>query len=238
MRPIRGNGRPEAGYFTSGGVRVPSVSEVLGLMGEREGLNHFFAEHGRYGFVLAEKKAEAGTRVHAAAEAMVWDDVESVPALLDPEDGDPEVGGWALKSFEAWSRWWATSFLQLEVLATELPMVHEGFTVGFMELPYGGTPDLVGRLGMYGLVVVDTKTGDTITPEHFCQLAAYAELWKARTGDEVETGVVVRAGQDGRLAVSVLPDPTWRRAKAGWRAARAYHAVHSELAPQAEGLCA
>jgi hypothetical protein len=61
----------------------------------------------------------------------------------------------------------------LEVVATELPVVHS-------RLGYGGTFDAVGWItnafGARVLALIDWKSGDRTYPEHLLQQAAYREL--------------------------------------------------------------
>ena len=223
----RGPGRPPNGYAELAGFEIPSVTEVLDIVGEKEGLCRHFADLGLYGFIDRDRKAEVGNRVHAAIEATIHGDPqERITALLEPslesdplahrdrspEDGEQrraEMRQWSWNSYGAWLEWWQLASFDLEPIATETPVVHRDYRITKSKersrVGYAGTPDMVAwytpRPGERRRVVVDWKTTRELRPNSAAQAGAYGVAWEH--GEVLVGGELTKLGDriDGALLV-------------------------------------
>ncbi|MEM1415419.1 MAG: PD-(D/E)XK nuclease family protein [Myxococcota bacterium] len=152
----RGTGRPEGGYTKLAGFDIPSVTDVLDIVGEKEGLCRHFAQLGMFGFIDRDRKAEVGHRVHAAAEATIHGGAreaqlgeslqQHIDRLLEPPlEEDPlaakdrddesqerrraEMAQWSWAAYGAWLEWWSVASFDLEPIATETPLVHREYRI-------------------------------------------------------------------------------------------------------------
>src|SRR5690606_29939748 len=123
-------------YRASDGDRVPSVTQVLGLLGARQ-LVAWANRQGLSG-IDTERDTTArnvGTLTHAGIE---WVLAGSDPAARpDTTDYEPEIveqARWALANWRAWH-----AEHEVTPVEAELPLVHE-------EMRYGGTFDLVAEV--------------------------------------------------------------------------------------------
>ena len=147
------------------GVRVPSVTTVLGRFREIGGLLHWGWNLGMQGKdYRAERDAAAdcGTCAHSMVECKIRGK-KFDPSLYPKEILDP-----ALVAFGAFERWAKQS--HLKPVKTELALVSQQYK-------FGGTIDAVA-LGKNDLRLLDWKTSNSTYPEHLTQLAAYGILWK------------------------------------------------------------
>lgn len=157
------------GYFLKSGVRVPSVTTVLGRFKDAGPLMYWAWECGKNGKdfrVERDKAADAGTMAHAAVEC--WTKGENV-SFSGPED----VVQKAQKAFSAFLEW--AEQTKLKVDKQEMPLVSEQYA-------FGGTFDaiLVGTKRAMG----DWKSSNGVYGEYLAQLAAYGQLWKENFPDE------------------------------------------------------
>lgn len=187
---------PSVPYFDKNGVRLPSVTSVIGHRKESGGLVHAawkLGMEGRDYKVEWRSAADVGTMVHALVEAHI--NGQDAEKLLDPSvprrPGAPVLTDeaqiqLARDGFRAYRSWLRGS--RLEFTDTEVPLVCE-------EHRFGGCLDAIGKIGGE-LVLVDFKTGRTY-PDHIIQLACYRHLWSTNYPDKpVYEGHLLRFDKD------------------------------------------
>lgn len=196
-QPIRGAGRPEDGvYRLPDGRRVPSVTTIISRFKEPAGLLGWMWRCGRDGIdtkQIVNDSCEFGSAVHAGFEAMLWGDDPMVAArpIIEAHFSEDEAPDRMVNASKCLARLqqWVHKY-KPEVIATEVPMVHD-------ELLYGGTPDLLCRID--GKVcIADVKTSANTYPSYAWQIAAYGLLCEKHFGVTIDRYVVLWAGKDGK----------------------------------------
>jgi hypothetical protein len=165
--------RPMGGYRNQAGDRVPGASTIAKLIAESDGLIHWAYQQGLEGLDYREsrdKAANAGSMVHAAAEA--WKRQQPYEWV-----GEPALIKKAQTGYHAFLEWAHQTKLRIE--QTEIPLVSE-------QHQFGGTFDatLIGDRH----IMADYKTAASLYPEHLLQIAAYGALWNENFPDEPITG--------------------------------------------------
>lgn len=166
-------GTQRAGYFTTDGTKVPSVTTIISRFKDAGGLIYWAWQQGKEGKDYREtrdKAATAGTLAHdnverwIKGEALVWD---------APDD----VTKRARIAFEAFHEW--SQQTQLKVTHTEVPLVSD-------KHKFGGTLDamFIGSKRALG----DWKTSNKIYGDYLMQLAAYGILWDEHYPNDPVTG--------------------------------------------------
>ncbi len=156
----------------SGGVVVPSVSEVLSVVEDKVWMNAWIAKKGR-GEVnrLTRKAAVLGTKIHKVAAAVA-------------EDRNVRVRDAEMRPYARAIGEFMDTHVR-RVVATEVSMCSA-------RLGFGGTCDLYCELHDGSLAVVDYKSAaGGVTRNHKLQTAAYAMLLR-ESGREVNKRLVVR----------------------------------------------
>lgn len=149
-------------YKTKDGLRVPSVSTVLGELA-KPALIDWAWRLGTQGVNYREYRdalADVGTLAHR----MILDDLQG--GKTDTDEYAPETVRLAESSFASYLSWKGMG--AIEPVMLETPLVSEIFR-------YGGTADFLGYVNGK-LTLLDFKTGKAIYPEHFIQLAGYSPL--------------------------------------------------------------
>jgi hypothetical protein len=175
---------PRQGYRTADGVKIPSVTTILGRFKESGALTAWAYKQGRLHENLAMrnlpapahlydvvgKAAEAGTIAHDMIEqnllhGKLFLEGEQLPdcAVIADED----VIKKARNSFAQFLKWNAQT--KIRVVQTEKSLVSEKHR-------YGGTWDGIGRDVDDKLVLIDWKTSNGVYGDYLYQLAAYAIL--------------------------------------------------------------
>lgn len=178
---------PAAGYRNAGGLRLPSVTTIIGRFKESGALLKWAYNTGRdHGelsgrglpapdslYAVSKKAADIGTSVHSMVEAFIkGEDPEPIRLVsVDPEK--------ALSGFQAFRAWWDQS--RMEVIAQEVLLVSEKHR-------YGGTPDAIGRMHDGRICLLDWKTSNSVYADHLIQLAAYKQLWDENHPEQPITG--------------------------------------------------
>lgn len=185
----------KGGYHTKDGLRVPSVTTILGRFKESGALIHWSAgqaaqyvinnipetptreqivklcEQAKHEYRnVRDDAASAGTMAHEAVER--W--IKKEPITFD---GKPEVTERAQKAFDAFLEW--AKQTHLEVTQTEMALVSN--VHGF-----GGTLDAMMVNGKRSLG--DWKTSNGVYGEYLCQIAAYGILWEENFPDQTIDG--------------------------------------------------
>jgi hypothetical protein len=182
--------------------------------------------------------ANAGTLAHDMIQHKVLGtSTEEIISVATCEESDDLTLSRATTSFKSFAQW--VDEKGFEVVATELPLVHDAIGIG-------GTVDLVGKLDGK-LFILDWKTSKTIYPNHLAQVSAYAYMVETgRLADEdawpvdclgeiVDEIYVVSANRDtGELACKCFPRDAWRYVffpmfEAGLAAVRAEKTVEAFL---------
>jgi hypothetical protein len=165
---IHGPGRPDK-YLDARGEQVASVTTITGRFKDSGALIAWAHRQGMQQIPLNEardKAADAGHVTHTwIQDTLAGRERTEFP--FTPDDIIDKAAH-ALTAFEDWAM-----RVELEVVATEVPLVHS-------KLGYGGTFDGIGilttALGLRALMLLDWKSGKSLYPEHLVQLAAYREL--------------------------------------------------------------
>ncbi len=184
-------------YRTADGESVPGVTTVTGLL-NKPSLVRWANKLGLEGIEVSartEENARAGSLVHALLHAEL---LGQEPDLTGISPGEREQAERALSLFRAWR-----SEHSLRPIHCERSFVSE-------ELRFGGTVDcyclLDGRP-----VLLDFKTGRSIYPEFFVQLAAYARLLQEQGFPVEELRVLLLNRENGTRAEerSVSDSDAW-----------------------------
>lgn len=168
-------------YKTADGKTVPGATTITGLLNKpflvtwanRLGLEGIDSTKYR------DEAADIGTLAHAMVQAHLQNED------LDLSTYSPAQISLAENSVLSYLEWEKSH--TIEPIICEIPLVSEVHR-------FGGTVDCYCKLdGVYTLL--DFKTGKSIYPEYFVQLAAYAELLQEH-GYPVEACRILRIGRD------------------------------------------
>ncbi|HEU4619509.1 MAG TPA: hypothetical protein VFV10_15840, partial [Gammaproteobacteria bacterium] len=185
---VHGPGRPDK-YLDANGKRVPGTTTITDRFGDKSALilwahkqglaagilhhvenplSHVTLQNVEAGKELCatiarrtlnearDQAADAGTIVHQWIRDFTADR-EQTTFAYSPD----ELVAQAERSFAAFREW--AERVQLEIVATEIPLVHS--TLG-----YGGTLDAIGLVSGR-LLLLDWKSGNRTYPEHLVQQA-------------------------------------------------------------------
>ena len=180
---LSGGGRPAA-YKTKDGKRVPGVTTVVGRFKDSGGLIQWAWKIGLEGGDINAVRDQAGG-IGKMCHGWIDDEVHGRP-LTEFRDATPEDLTAAANGLDAFRTW--RSQVSLEILSTETPYVSEAMRVG-------GTYDAIGLVhGKASLI--DWKTSGRIYPEYVIQLAAYREIVRECTGEELDGAHLLRVGKE------------------------------------------
>lgn len=180
-------------YKTKAGVKVPSVTQMLGQFKDPGPLQYWAWDLGMKGINFREqmdKAADIGTIAHKLAECHMRG------LVFDPAPYDAEALRKAQVPFGAFLEWAGGSKLTSE--ASEVPMVSEKY--GF-----GGCMDVVFVNGRRQ--ISDLKTSKDIYPEFWAQVLGYSLLWRENFPDKPVDGgySILRFGKLGDFSHHWLP---------------------------------
>ncbi len=161
---------------------VPGVTTVTGLL-SKPSLVRWANKLGLEG-IDASRVTEQSARIGTLAHAMTRASLLAEP--FDAENADPAELSQAEEAFRCFLRW--REGHSLRPVHCESAFVSE-------RLRYGGTVDCYCVLDGEP-VLLDFKTGRSIYPEYFVQLAAYAQLLREQ-GFPVRELRVLRLGGEG-----------------------------------------
>lgn len=182
------------------GTRVPSVTTILGMYGEKEGLLAWANKLGLDGKSHREERDQAGgvgTIVHEMVEAHIQDRKPKQFAIDELACGGDEERYAAMfksagQSFLAYLAW--REMARVDVVCTECSLVSEDFM-------FGGTPDAIAETPL-GLALLDWKSSSRLHHTYVAQVAAYCHLWRkgaplsgdvpARFGETIATAHLLR----------------------------------------------
>lgn len=178
--------RPKGGYRTANGKRVPGTTTITGRFKDSGGLIQWAYQCGCDGIDLNEARdaaAGAGTICHDMIESHI-----KGATWTPPKDASADMIDGARQGFENFLTW--SVGVNLEVLATEVPLVSEEFR-------FGGTIDAVA-IASDKLVILDWKTskGTRVYAEMLLQLAAYRHLWEVCKGERPDGAHLVRINRE------------------------------------------
>jgi tRNA(Leu) C34 or U34 (ribose-2'-O)-methylase TrmL len=172
---------PKGGYRNAKGIRVPSVTTVIGRFKDSSGLIKWAYRQGREHehlrhtggedpgdlYAVTKKAADAGSIAHDMIERHILSGTESDAIPAQWEDAEHNVKLLALNSYRQFVKWQAQT--RIRVIETETGGVSEQYQ-------YGGTFDGVGEDSEGKLVLIDWKTSNAVYEDYLVQLAAYAQL--------------------------------------------------------------
>lgn len=188
---------PRAGYRTKDGVKVPSVTTVLGRFKDSGGLIKWAYSQGREHENLAmrdlpapthlhdnvEKAALAGTIAHDFIESYILDGAKEGErfAAIKAKYADAEaaVKTRAWNAYQQFLKWLSNT--NITITHTEMGNVSEKYR-------YGGTLDAIGRDADGAVILLDWKSSNKIYGEMLIQLAAYALLLEENHPELIPTG--------------------------------------------------
>jgi len=200
---------PRKGYFTEDGLKVPSVTTIIGRFKESGALIRWAYSQGEQGVSLYEKRdaaADVGTYVHSMIEAFLTDGEVEVPS---PAGMTPENIERAASAYQAFRTWLEGS--RLKVTPLEQHFVSEAHR-------FGGTPDAIADEQDGTRSLLDWKSSRSFYSDQLVQVAAYRELWNEVHPERAIAGGVhiVRFGKDGGDFEHRYFPPTHRKLAAAW----------------------
>ena len=174
---------PTAPYKNSAGVRIPSVTTILGRFKESGGLLYWAWNCGRDGISMdsvKEKACTAGTITHQWIE----DDLhgKELTVYRDVKDDTYKQAENAYEQFKAWRKGF-----HVNVTHTEVSLVSEKYQ-------FGGTLDGAAMDGKR--IILDWKTSNSIYSDYLVQCAAYAILWEENYGEAIDEAHILRISKD------------------------------------------
>lgn len=201
---------PKKGYFTTDGIKVPSVTTVIGRFKESGALIRWAYKQGELGVPLYEKRdaaADVGTYVHSMIEAFLATGEVGISPPAGMSDENVEKAASAFGAFRSW-----LDGSRLKVTPLEQHFVSEA-------VRFGGTPDAIAVEPDGTRSLLDWKTSKTFYPDQLVQVAAYRALWNETHEDTpIDGGVhIVRFGKDGGDFSHNYFPATHRKLIAGWR---------------------
>ena len=154
-------------YKNSKGVRVLGATTVLGNLGWNKSiLQRWSVKQALLGvdpFLFTKEAASIGSIAHFMIECEInnW---KPIFDKVSPHD--------LLKAKTAFSAYlkWESEQIDIEYIETEVQLASDRYN-------YGGTIDLIAKIGGE-LCLIDFKTSKYFYTEHFCQVAAYKELYE------------------------------------------------------------
>jgi len=168
-------------YKVSDGVRVPSVTTILGIL-NKPALLQWAWRCGMEGIdynTIRDTSANIGTLAHYLVMChLTGQQAETNEYAI----ADLSLASNILERFVSWE-----SQHKLETVLVEKPLVSEEFR-------YGGTIDWYGILDDKP-TLLDLKTSGGIYPEYLYQLAAYGSLLREQ-GFDIEEYRILRVGKD------------------------------------------
>lgn len=173
---------PIGGYKLDG-VKVPSVTTILGRFKDSGGLLYWAFEQGKACergeisklYDKRDEAAESGTLAHSMVEAH-----NNGTELPDTSGYPDEVVKQAKRGYENYLNWEASNLIQITHQEVELvSKAHK----------YGGCIDAIGVDPRGNKCLIDWKTSNNIYQDYLVQLAAYAMLWNENNpGDRIWGG--------------------------------------------------
>lgn len=184
---------PRAGYRTADGVKIPSVTTILGRFKESGALIKWAYRQGRdHGYLEAtgkdaprdlydttQRAADIGTHVHEQCELYVKQGRDAALVHQLPPGSDADFAEKAMSGFEAFERWLNLS--RVTIVECEVGLVSEKHR-------FGGTLDFIGQYPDGRYVLGDFKTSNAVYSDYLYQLAAYAILWEEHHPDKLIEG--------------------------------------------------
>jgi hypothetical protein len=164
-------GERDTSAYRVGGVRVPSVTEVLDLAG--------FSEFTGIPRLVLENAANRGKWAHHYCERIIHGEVLDLAAV--PSEVLPR-----LEAFRAFLH--ESQFVAAEV---EIACVSTRYR-------YAGTIDLVGLLPAAGMSLIDVKLPISPSPAWALQTAGYAFAYHESVGVSVDARFALQLRDDGR----------------------------------------
>jgi len=177
----RQKSKAHTAYKVSDGVRVPSVTTILGIL-NKPALLQWAWRCGMEGIdynTIRDTSADIGTLAHYLVMChLTGQQAETNEYAI----ADLSLASNILERFVSWE-----SQHKLETVLVEKPLVSEEFR-------YGGTIDWYGILDDKP-TLLDLKTSGGIYPEYLYQLAAYGSLLREQ-GFDIEEYRILRVGKD------------------------------------------
>lgn len=198
-------GTPSGGYFNAAGVKVPSVTQVLGKCKDPGPLNYWAYERGvEHGTLRAlgkpapsglydysQEATKAGSIAHDLIEYHVINDSDPTQEWVAEnahwKKADEAIRNRARNCYRQYLRWRKQTNIVID--RTETGGVSELFQ-------YGGTYDGFGRNADGEPVLIDWKTSNGVYGDMLAQLAAYGQIILEKTGVVVKEYHLLRMAKE------------------------------------------
>ena len=160
-------------YYNSKGNKVLGATTILSNLGwNRQVLMKWAVNQSIKGidpFKFTGEAADIGTTAHFLCECYInnWE-----PDLTEVSEKDQIKARMAFSAFLQWEK----EQIDLEYVKTEVQLASDKYD-------YGGTIDLIAKINNK-LCLIDFKTSKYFYTEHFCQVAAYKELYEEKFPNE------------------------------------------------------
>lgn len=167
-------------YVLSDGEEVIGASSIAKVDDDPGRLIGWAWGQGRKGLdchKTRDQAAEAGSVGHFMIQCFF---LGKQPDFKKVAQTSIEAGEKVFKKFQAW---WEEN--ELIFVASELELVSEVYR-------YGGTTDIVARDQKDQVWMIDIKTGKSIYPSNWYQIAGLGELWRENYGEPVYKHLILR----------------------------------------------
>jgi hypothetical protein len=169
------------------GSPIPSVTEITGSF-FADGVNGLLWWASRLGGEFKERrfeKSESGTFTHSLIEEFL-----NGRELPQPENLTPQQVQWSHVAWQNFCQWWPKAGFNPSKMATEVRLKSKTYR-------YGGTFDAMAELPE-GNVLLDWKTSSPKADKrnYLMQAAAYRELIRENTGEDIVQARVIRFDKD------------------------------------------
>lgn len=174
---------PTVPYKNKQGIRLPSVTTILGRFKDSGGLIYWAWGLGRDGVTLDDAKKEAcsaGSLVHQWIE----DTLRGKP-LSPAGPVTIEVLEKAQNAYQQFLTW--RSGFDVNVTHTEVSLTSERYQ-------FGGTLDGAAMAGHR--IILDWKASNGLYPDYLLQCAAYALLWEENYGEQIDEAHILRVSKE------------------------------------------
>lgn len=192
--------REDLKLYLRPGMRMPSVTTILGATADRAHLDKWIEKVGvNEAERIRDHSAARGTKIHRWMEDHLLRGLSPSEGLLDGSDGDPDLG------------FWHGLLPEVERLS-DLHIVEGQVWSNTEHGPYAGTVDLCCRVDGGPLRIVDLKTKRKPLPRHWCgehftQLALYAmAVNNSHPGMDVRHGAILSIDEKTLKPVTHLLD--------------------------------
>jgi len=210
------------------GKPVISVTTLIGLFGNKDGLLKWAARMGQDFDYLRWEGADLGSYVHKRIEAHLTNTPE--PGLVNKAGRKVICQDQVAACWRAYTQWYTSVYQGIARIETEASIMHPSGR-------YAGTADLLLTLKDGRLVLGDFKTSNDYGPsskftkeqtrQYQLQLGAYSELFRAAKNVSPDEGVIINLNK--KTGTHKLTTFTQAQLRAGYAAFEALLNAHEAI---------